>query len=125
MPPRDADKGRGSGAAPACEHADVVDAEGWQHGRRRRSARRQQVLTRGVTLQEAARTPHDGLKDGSAGRAEPSGGWNEARLPSGTESLNISSGKIRMLFRHDILQGIAEGRVTLAVRRWRRAPPAD
>jgi hypothetical protein len=30
-----------------------------------------------------------------------------------------------MLFRHDILQGIAEGRVTLAFRRWRRAPPAD
>jgi hypothetical protein len=32
---------------------------------------------------------------------------------------------VRMLFRHDILQGIAEGRVTLAFRRWRRAPPAD
>ena len=30
-----------------------------------------------------------------------------------------------MLFRRDILQGIAEGRVTLALRRWRRAPPAD
>ena len=30
-----------------------------------------------------------------------------------------------MLFRHDILQGIAEGRVTLAFRRWRRAPPTD
>ena len=30
-----------------------------------------------------------------------------------------------MLFRQDILQGIAEGRVTLALRRWRRAPPAD
>jgi hypothetical protein len=30
-----------------------------------------------------------------------------------------------MLFRHDILQGIAEGRVTLAFRRWRGAPPAD
>ena len=30
-----------------------------------------------------------------------------------------------MLFRRDILQGIAEGRVTLAFRRWRRAPPAD
>jgi hypothetical protein len=30
-----------------------------------------------------------------------------------------------MLFRHDILQGIAEGRVTLAFRRWRRAPPAE
>ena len=30
-----------------------------------------------------------------------------------------------MLFRHNILQGIAEGRVTLAFRRWRRAPPAD
>lgn len=30
-----------------------------------------------------------------------------------------------MLFRHDILQGIAEGRVTLAFRRWRRAPPVD
>ena len=29
-----------------------------------------------------------------------------------------------MLFRHDILQGIAEGCVTLAFRRWRRAPPA-
>jgi hypothetical protein len=28
-----------------------------------------------------------------------------------------------MLFRRDILQGIAEGRVTLAFRRWRRAPP--
>ena len=26
-----------------------------------------------------------------------------------------------MLFRNDILQGIAEGRVTLAFRRWRRA----
>jgi hypothetical protein len=30
-----------------------------------------------------------------------------------------------MLFRRDILQGIAEGRVTLAFRRWRRAAPAD
>jgi hypothetical protein len=30
-----------------------------------------------------------------------------------------------MLFRRNILQGIAEGRVTLAFRRWRRAPPAD
>ena len=30
-----------------------------------------------------------------------------------------------MLFRQDILQGIADGRVTLAFRRWRRAPPAD
>ena len=30
-----------------------------------------------------------------------------------------------MLFRQDILQGIAEGRVTLALRRWRRTPPAD
>jgi hypothetical protein len=30
-----------------------------------------------------------------------------------------------MLFRRDILQGIAEGRVTLAFRRWRRAPPPD
>ena len=30
-----------------------------------------------------------------------------------------------MLFRHDILKGIAEGRVTLAFRRWRRASPAD
>jgi hypothetical protein len=30
-----------------------------------------------------------------------------------------------MLFRHDILQGIADGRVTLAFRRWRRTPPAD
>jgi len=30
-----------------------------------------------------------------------------------------------MLFRRDILDGIAEGRVTLAFRRWRRAPPAD
>lgn len=30
-----------------------------------------------------------------------------------------------MLFRHDILQGIADRRVTLAFRRWRRAPPAD
>lgn len=29
-----------------------------------------------------------------------------------------------MLFRADILQGIAEGRVTLAFRRWRKAPPA-
>jgi hypothetical protein len=29
-----------------------------------------------------------------------------------------------MLFRQDILQGIADGRVTLAFRRWRRAPPA-
>jgi hypothetical protein len=30
-----------------------------------------------------------------------------------------------MLFRQEILQGIAEGRVTLAFRRWRRAPPAE
>ena len=30
-----------------------------------------------------------------------------------------------MLFRQDILQGIADGRVTLAFRRWRRAPPVD
>ena len=30
-----------------------------------------------------------------------------------------------MLFRRDILQGVAEGRVTLAFRRWRRAPPAN
>ena len=30
-----------------------------------------------------------------------------------------------MLFRQSILQGIAEGRVTLALRRWRRTPPAD
>jgi hypothetical protein len=30
-----------------------------------------------------------------------------------------------MLFRREILQGIAEGRVTLAFRRWRRPPPAD
>ena len=30
-----------------------------------------------------------------------------------------------MLFRQDLLQGIAEGRVTLAFRRWRRAPPVD
>jgi hypothetical protein len=30
-----------------------------------------------------------------------------------------------MLFRRDILQGIAEGRGMLAFRRWRRAPPAD
>jgi hypothetical protein len=30
-----------------------------------------------------------------------------------------------MLFRRDILQGIADGRVTLAFRRWRRAPPAE
>ena len=30
-----------------------------------------------------------------------------------------------MLFRRDILQGITEGRVTLAFRRWRRPPPAD
>jgi len=30
-----------------------------------------------------------------------------------------------MLFRRDILQGIADGCVTLAFRRWRRAPPAD
>lgn len=30
-----------------------------------------------------------------------------------------------MLFSRDILKGIAEGRVTLAFRRWRRAPPAD
>ena len=28
-----------------------------------------------------------------------------------------------MLFREDVLRGIAEGRVTLAFRRWRRAPP--
>jgi hypothetical protein len=30
-----------------------------------------------------------------------------------------------MLFRDDILRGIAEGRVTLAFRRWRRSPPRD
>ena len=30
-----------------------------------------------------------------------------------------------MLFRYDILQGIAAGRVTLAFRRWRRAPPVE
>ena len=30
-----------------------------------------------------------------------------------------------MLFRQDILQGIADGRVTLAFRRWRRPPPAE
>jgi hypothetical protein len=30
-----------------------------------------------------------------------------------------------MLFRADILQGIAEGRVTLAFRRWRKAPPRE
>jgi hypothetical protein len=30
-----------------------------------------------------------------------------------------------MLFKQDILEGIAEGRVTLAFRRWRKAPPAD
>lgn len=30
-----------------------------------------------------------------------------------------------MLFRQDVLQGIADGRVTLAFRRWRRPPPAD
>ena len=30
-----------------------------------------------------------------------------------------------MLFRQDILEGIAAGRVTLAFRRWRRAPPVD
>ena len=30
-----------------------------------------------------------------------------------------------MLFRQDILQGIADGRVTLAFRRWRRTPPSD
>jgi hypothetical protein len=30
-----------------------------------------------------------------------------------------------MLFRREILEGIAEGRVTLAFRRWRRTPPAD
>jgi hypothetical protein len=30
-----------------------------------------------------------------------------------------------MLFRDDILQGIASGRVTLAFRRWRKAPPID
>jgi hypothetical protein len=29
-----------------------------------------------------------------------------------------------MLFREDVLRGIAERRVTLAFRRWRRAPPA-
>ena len=29
-----------------------------------------------------------------------------------------------MLFRQDVLQGIADGRVTLAFRRWRRSPPA-
>jgi hypothetical protein len=30
-----------------------------------------------------------------------------------------------MLFQQHILQGIAEGRVTLVFRRWRRAPPVD
>jgi hypothetical protein len=30
-----------------------------------------------------------------------------------------------MLFRREILEGIARGRVTLAFRRWRRAPPAE
>ena len=30
-----------------------------------------------------------------------------------------------MLFRQDILEGIAAGRVTLAFRRWRRAPPVE
>ena len=30
-----------------------------------------------------------------------------------------------MLFRQDILEGIADGRVTLAFRRWRKSPPAD
>jgi hypothetical protein len=30
-----------------------------------------------------------------------------------------------VLFRQDVLQGIADGRVTLAFRRWRRAPPAE
>ncbi len=30
-----------------------------------------------------------------------------------------------MLFRRDILEGIAQGRVTLAFRRWRRVPPAE
>ena len=29
-----------------------------------------------------------------------------------------------MLFRQDVLKGISEGHVTLAFRRWRRAPPA-
>jgi hypothetical protein len=29
-----------------------------------------------------------------------------------------------MLFREDVLRGIADGRVTLAFRRWRKAPPA-
>jgi hypothetical protein len=29
-----------------------------------------------------------------------------------------------MLFRQNVLQGITEGRVTLALRRWRRSPPA-
>jgi hypothetical protein len=36
-----------------------------------------------------------------------------------------SSNRSQMLFRRDILQGVADGRVTLAFRRWRRAPPAD
>jgi hypothetical protein len=30
-----------------------------------------------------------------------------------------------MLFRQDVLQGIADGRVTLAFRRWRRSAPAE
>jgi len=30
-----------------------------------------------------------------------------------------------VLFRQGVLQGIADGRVTLAFRRWRRAPPAE
>ena len=39
--------------------------------------------------------------------------------------MDVRGEEDQMLFRRDILQGIAEGRVTLAFRRWRRAPPAD
>jgi hypothetical protein len=39
--------------------------------------------------------------------------------------LTIAGTEARVLFREDILQGIAEGRVTLAFRRWRKSPPVD
>jgi hypothetical protein len=35
------------------------------------------------------------------------------------------AGGVAMLFRQEVLRGIAEGRVTVAFRRWRRAPPAE
>ena len=48
-----------------------------------------------------------------------------ARRQRARKQTAAPSARGRMLFRRDILQGIAEGRVTLAFRRWRRPPPAD